>query len=763
MIISVPLKGSDFELLATDVIDTTAEFSNTDSDSFAVDQKLRDGVGIYQNTTGSVIPVTIAPITGGGTFTIGELVFINDGLGTDRLHIVTAGAGEAPKQPEDYITQTTSLDETDWLTEPAAPRYMKFQDKPIAAPAKASTKVSTSGANTPFLVFSHDGLYYFELSLGTTEQQGFYRHTLTTAYDITTPTIVVKTSINIMNGGNSARYIRFNAIGTKVFCVSSITNLIEEFALSTAYDMTTISALPTTTYDLINTYGFWFNNDGSKVYSIASNSIITQYSLPTNWALAGMTSDGTYDASAVGDSPSCTTFNSDGTILLINCNNVDGAGQKGLKYLTLTVPYDFTSGTVAYTTNQIIEEVITISQMSGLFLSPLGDKMFTSSTATPGMTYEWYLSTLNDVLNPYHSIFPAARGETRNGIVYSYSLLEHNGVYTFKSTVDGVAASFTPMISHKFLDEKSLEEKAYIGTNGTWLAKTVIIRPDGLYIRTNLETHVETETLLDYQFRLVTNVYEIDGFSLINASNRYRPFDDKNYSSASSLNGRILYSVKGLQKFDTLALGHVKADHILIEFWEEDGLVPFLTIDEDINTNRDIHGHLTKGITTLIYYSGDPTDVNGTDLMAKNSKVNITLTGIVGEQIELGTFLLGMSTGAGFTSLTLKNDYKDYSVFEYDTFGNADYTERAKVSRYSGSVDIFVENYDRTDRLMTSLGKNLVIINGSDSNSTPLESVSVFASTQKIGRFLAFNQKTTIKDNDMNRIANYTFTLEEIV
>jgi hypothetical protein len=110
----------------------------------------------------------------------------------------------------------------------------------------------------------------------------------------------------------------------------------------------------------------------------------------------------------------------------------------------------------------------------------------------------------------------------------------------------------------------------------------------------------------------------------------------------------------------------------------------------------------------------------------------------------------------------LAHSYKDFSVAEYDVWGNLSYVERQRIITYKGTVDVAITDYDKTVRLMTSLGKQLVIVNGSTSKTIAPDSQSIFASTQKIGRFMAFSSQTKIQDNDLGEIAPYTFTLEEL-
>jgi hypothetical protein len=346
--------------------------------------------------------------------------------------------------------------------------------------------------------------------------------------------------------------------------------------------------------------------------------------------------------------------------------------------------------------------------------------------------------------------------ERRGGRVYQYQ----TDTDSFRSRIyddDTLETSYgyinTSLNIYSALDNNSQDIEAHIieydGLT-SWVAKTLIIYGSAIYLRTHLDLPQEVVDSGDVAFTPVTSPDELTNFVYIEATNDTKPFDNKNYTIATAQT-QMLYTLSGNKAFDTVALGHIKGEQITVVFKNSVGAV-VTTITDTINTNRDVNGNLEAWHTTLIFYS----DV----IMEAGSTVEITIDGT---NIELGTLLLGMSADAGFTNLTLKNDYKDFSVFEYDDFGNADYTERAKVSRYSGAVQIYIENYDMIDRLMTSLGKGLVIVNGSDSNSTSSETTTIFAATQKIGRFLSFSQKTVIKDDDMGRMAEYTFTLEEIV
>jgi len=309
------------------------------------------------------------------------------------------------------------------------------------------------------------------------------------------------------------------------------------------------------------------------------------------------------------------------------------------------------------------------------------------------------------------------------------------------------------------LTESTVEVKASLYVHDNKLVGTIgsiFIRGGNMYMRTAYDADTEYAPVTDGYGIDIVSIDQLIGFTKKERAKSSYPFDNKNYTTAQGTSV-MTYTIKGTEKFDTIALGRVKADNVVIDFKDPQGNV-VTHIDTIIDGKRDKSGNLSSWHTTLIKYSMDANSIP--IVMDIDSTVEITLTG---SDIELGTLMLGMSADAGFTEMQINNRYRDFSVFEYDVWGNADYVERAKVSTYSGTAKIFITDYDMIDRLMTSLGKNLVIVNGSDAKNKDTNSQSVFASTQKIGRFTSFDQKTTVQDGNMGVHAEYTFTLEGIV
>lgn len=291
-------------------------------------------------------------------------------------------------------------------------------------------------------------------------------------------------------------------------------------------------------------------------------------------------------------------------------------------------------------------------------------------------------------------------------------------------------------------------------------SRGTFFRSDNLDAQAPQELINVTDAML---FKPITKPTDIPNFVEIRVGLVNAPFDGKNFTKTSR-EETMTYMVNSDEICNMFVLGYVKGDYFKYQIGNEELSDPII-----IDSSRDEQGVLSDWYTTkIIYFPNEnpldltprviPAGTNITIIISNNIPTN-------GELVELGSLMLGAAADAGMTNLTLKNGYKDFSVFEYDPWGNPSYTDRAKVSVYSGTVDVLIESYDRMDRLMTSLGKNVVIVDGSDNTSNVIveDTPNVFASTQKIGRFMSFSQQTTVSQDMIDVIANYSFTLEEIV
>jgi len=183
-----------------------------------------------------------------------------------------------------------------------------------------------------------------------------FQYTLSTAYDISTASYdSVSYSVLAQDSFNLA--IAFNNTGTKMYLVGSSNDDIFQYTLSTAYDISTAS------YDSVSLafpsndsypQSISFNSDGTKMYAIGTgNDRINQWTLSTAYDIStagGLTYLGVVNEDNL---PQDFRFNSDGTKLFLLGNQFDYIFQYTLStaYDVSTASYDSVSYSLTGTPN----------------------------------------------------------------------------------------------------------------------------------------------------------------------------------------------------------------------------------------------------------------------------------------------------------------------------------------------------------------------------------------------------------------------------
>lgn len=119
-----------------------------------------------------------------------------------------------------------------------------------------------------------------------------YQFTLSTPYDVSTATYDSK-NFDFTSFEGNLEAIFFKPDGTKIFLTGSSSDLIREFPLSTAWDISTVGSLTanlnSSGKDNFPT-GIFIGDDGTKLYMVGTQSdAVHQYDLSTAWSLSGAT------------------------------------------------------------------------------------------------------------------------------------------------------------------------------------------------------------------------------------------------------------------------------------------------------------------------------------------------------------------------------------------------------------------------------------------------------------------------------------------
>lgn len=413
----------------------------------------------------------------------------------------------------------------------------------------------------------------------------------------------------------------------------------------------------------------------------------------------------------------------------------------------------------------------------------LGELVFKANSTGVGSSIHKVSSVGGTKLVPYQpSEYPNVDlGTTPSGWNYRYVKLHDNftagmsfsyTLGTTKHTFEDLrlsAGKIRQSLEDTVTGQTEIQDTTCVYEVSNYDVETVAYCPDGayywfnafisinnvLYARTNVDVpilYTTSPTADSIEFTAISHIRELGAFAKVKPTLDNAPLDAKHYSTATATN-TMTYTVQCLDSFDTLALGNIVGDSVSAVFKDKDDIVVDTITDYVIENQRDENNVLDAYRTTVILYSNTVIDYKGT--------IEITITG---DFIALGTIMAGLNVNAGFTHLTFTNKFTDYSPYEKDTWGNITYIDGVRVQVHRGTVSINVTDYDMINRLITSIGGNTIILNGSDTlDNTPPNGSSTFASTMIIGRWKVSELKTKVKDMTIAQHGEYGFTIEEQV
>ena len=147
------------------------------------------------------------------------------------------------------------------------------------------------------LFFKTDGTKMYIVGGGSGD--AIYQYTLSTAWDITTASYD-SINLSVASQDTVATDIRFKPDGTVMYISGTSSDSIHQYTLSTAWDLSTASyaskALSIASQDT-QPESFYFNESGSKVFVLGIiNDNVYQYALSTAWDV----STGSYDSVSFG-------------------------------------------------------------------------------------------------------------------------------------------------------------------------------------------------------------------------------------------------------------------------------------------------------------------------------------------------------------------------------------------------------------------------------------------------------------------------------
>lgn len=134
------------------------------------------------------------------------------------------------------------------------------------------------------IFFKADGLKFYIIGFASDQ---VHQYSLSTAWDISTASYD-NLEFSVSSQENNPRGLTFKPDGTKMFIIGQTADAIQEYALSTAWNVSSASYTSTfsTSSQLTNNQALFFAPDGYKVWATGADDVIYQYILTTAWDIS---------------------------------------------------------------------------------------------------------------------------------------------------------------------------------------------------------------------------------------------------------------------------------------------------------------------------------------------------------------------------------------------------------------------------------------------------------------------------------------------
>lgn len=197
-----------------------------------------------------------------------------------------------------------------------------------AAYENKSLSLSAEGISAPTgIFFKPDGTKLYVLF-----RDDIFQYGMTIPWDISTATYDSITQGSF--GGISTQSLKFKPDGTEIYVVGRNVDLIRQFTLSTAWDITTATATSTfvTTGEEGDPYGVEFKPDGTRMYVVGSIAdTVFEYILQTPWDVSSARFSGiSFSIATEVATAQSIVFGDSGKKMYI----LDGTTDTGYQYTT---------------------------------------------------------------------------------------------------------------------------------------------------------------------------------------------------------------------------------------------------------------------------------------------------------------------------------------------------------------------------------------------------------------------------------------------
>ena len=194
------------------------------------------------------------------------------------------------------------------------------------------------------ITFNNDGTKLFVIG-SNSDKINVY--SLTTAYDVSTATFTTGLDFSVAGQETQPSGMAFNTDGTKMYIIGYVEDYVNEYHLTSAFAVYTATYVQrfSTAAEENSPRGMTFNNDGSKMYVIGSDGDdVNEYHLSTGFDISTASYAQNFSVSNEENNPQGVGFNHDGSKMFIVGLTSDAVYQ-----YNLTTGFDISTATYAQT------------------------------------------------------------------------------------------------------------------------------------------------------------------------------------------------------------------------------------------------------------------------------------------------------------------------------------------------------------------------------------------------------------------------------
>ena len=205
-----------------------------------------------------------------------------------------------------------------------------------------------------------------------------------------TATATFVDSFSVSSQDTAPQDLAFNTDGTKMFVVGSSGDAVNEYTLSTGFDVSTATFVHSFSVSSLDTapQGLAFNTDGTKMFVLGNSGIdVNEYTLSTGFDVSSATFVDSFSVSSQETNPLGLAFNTDGTKMFVS-----GTSGADVNEYTLSTGFDVSTATFVDSFSVSSQDLAPY----GLAFNTDGTKMFVVGTIGDDVN-EYTLSTGFDV------------------------------------------------------------------------------------------------------------------------------------------------------------------------------------------------------------------------------------------------------------------------------------------------------------------------------------------------------------------------------